>query len=121
MLVVLVTYLLALTRPGGVFTLGVWCFSGFAGLFPLVFAAVYWKRVTQAGAYACVLTTAAVWFWLFAASGYGANRAFLFLEMMPVATIVFASAVALGVVSLCTAPPSAETIRKFFVQGKAEA
>ncbi|MFQ5430258.1 MAG: sodium:solute symporter [Phycisphaerae bacterium] len=119
-LVVLVTYLLALTRPGGVFTLGVWCFSGFAGLFPLVFAAVYWKRVTKAGAYACVLTTAAVWFGLFAASGYGANRAFLFLEMMPVATIVFASAAALVVVSLCTAPPSAETVRKFFVQEKAE-
>ncbi|MFQ5500981.1 MAG: sodium:solute symporter [Phycisphaerae bacterium] len=112
--IVLVTYLLALTRPGGVFTLGVWCFSGFSGLFPLVFAAVYWKRVTKAGAYASILTTAAAWLILFAQSGYGANREYLFLGMMPVATIVGAAAVALVLVSLVTRPPSSETIGKFF-------
>ncbi len=112
--IVLVTYLLALTRPGGVFTLGVWCFSGFSGLFPLVFAAVYWRRVTKAGAYASILTTAAAWLILFAQSGYGANREYLFLGMMPVATIVAASAVALVLVSLMTRPPSVTTIRKFF-------
>ena len=27
---------------GSIYTLGVWCFSGFAGMFPLVFAALYW-------------------------------------------------------------------------------
>ncbi|MCG8407450.1 MAG: sodium:solute symporter family protein [Phycisphaerales bacterium] len=112
--IVLVTYLLALTRPGGVFTLGVWCFSGFASLFPLVFAAVYWKRATKAGAYASILTTAAVWVWLFAKSGYGANREFLYHDMMPVATIITASTVALVVVSLMTRPPSPKTVEKFF-------
>ena len=30
--------------------MGVWCFSGFASLFPLVFLALYWKRITAAGA-----------------------------------------------------------------------
>ena len=112
--IVIVTYLLALLRPGAVFTLGIWCFSGFAGLFPLVFAAVYWRRVTKAGAYACILVTAAAWVWLFAQSGFGANRAFLFLDMMPVATIIAASTVALVIVSLLTQPPSAETVAKFF-------
>lgn len=112
--IVLITYLLAQTRPGGVFTLGVWCFSGFAGLFPLVFAAVYWKRVTKAGAYAAVLITAVVWLYLFAQSGYGANGNYLFLDMMPVATIVAASIVALVLVSLVTKPPSPATINKYF-------
>ena len=42
------------------FTLGVWCFSGFASLFPLVFAAIYWRRVTKAGAIASVVVTAVV-------------------------------------------------------------
>ncbi|MCZ6682209.1 MAG: sodium:solute symporter family protein [Planctomycetota bacterium] len=115
-LIVVVTYLLALTRPGSVFTLAIWCFSGFAALFPLVFAAVYWKGVTKAGAYASVLTTAAVWLWLFSKSGYGANREFLFMGIMPVATMVAASTVALVLVSLVTKPPSAATVRKFITR-----
>ena len=115
-LIVVVTYLLALTRPGSVFTLAIWCFSGFAALFPLVFAAVYWKGVTKAGAYASVLTTAAVWLWLFSKSGYGANREFLFMGIMPVATMVAASTVALVLVSLVTKPPSAATVRKFIAK-----
>ncbi|MFQ5490249.1 MAG: sodium:solute symporter [Phycisphaerae bacterium] len=112
--IVVVTYLLAQTRPGSVFTLAVWCFSGFASLFPLVFAALYWKRVTKAGAYACVLTAAGVWLWLFAASGYGAQRGFLFYGMMPVATIMACSTLALVLVSLVSRPPSAATLDKFF-------
>lgn len=112
--IVLVTYLLALARPGSVFTLGVWCFSGFASLFPLVWAALYWRRATKAGAYACVLAAAGMWLWLFAKAGYGANRSFLFLDMMPVATIIASSTAALVIVSLLTRPPSKATVAKFF-------
>lgn len=113
-LIVVVTYVLALQRPGSVFTLAVWCFSGFAGLFPLVFAAIYWKRVTKAGAYACVLAMAATWCVLFAQAGYGAKREYLFLGMMPVATIVAVSTLALVIVSLMTQAPSEKTLAKFF-------
>ena len=52
--IVTLTYLLSLVAPQNVFDLAVWCFSGFGALFPLVFAAVFWKRVTKAGAYACI-------------------------------------------------------------------
>ena len=79
-----------------------------------MFAAVYWKRATKAGAYACVLMAAVLWVYLFAQSGYGANRGFLFLGMMPVATIVVSATLALVLVSLVTSPPSAATIEKFF-------
>ncbi|MFQ5423929.1 MAG: sodium:solute symporter [Phycisphaerae bacterium] len=115
-LIVLVTYLLGVkfARTRSVYTLGIWCFSGFAGLFPLVFAAIYWRRVTKAGAYACVLATASTWIWLFAQSDYGARREFLFLDMMPVATIIAASTAALIGVSALTRPPSSETLDKFF-------
>jgi SSS family solute:Na+ symporter len=54
------SYWLALYPAPNVFDLGVWCFSGFAGLFPLVLAAIYWKRVTTAGAFASVLKC---WAW----------------------------------------------------------
>ena len=112
-LIVLVTYLLALTRPGSVFTLAIWCFSGFASLFPLVFASVYWKHVTKAGAYASVLTTAGVWIWLFWKAEFGANREYLFMGMVPVATMIASSTAALVLVSLVTRPPSVATVSKF--------
>ena len=116
--IVVVSYLFSLAEPRSVFVLGVWCFSGFSGLFPLVFAAVYWKRVTKAGAIASIVATAAAWLVLFWQSGWGANGDYLFLEMMPVATIVAASAMALVGVSLVTRPPDAETLGRFFPEAK---
>jgi len=113
--IVVITYFLALKlKDRGVFQLAIWCFSGFASLFPLVFASVYWKRVTKAGAYACVISAAAAWIYLFDQSDYGGNRDYLFLNMMPVATMIFLSTISLVVVSLVTSPPSPATIKKFF-------
>ena len=113
--IVVITYVLALKlKDRGVFSMAVWCFSGFASLFPLVFSAIYWKRTTKAGAYACVLTATIAWLWLFRESGYAADRSYLFLGMMPVATIIGLSTTALVLVSLVTKPPSAATIQKFF-------
>lgn len=113
-LVVAVTYLFSLAEPRAVFTLGVWCFSGFSALFPLVFAAVYWKRATRAGAIASIAVTAVAWLALFRESGYGAQRDYLFLGAMPVAAIFVCSLTALVVVSLMTEPPSRKTVQMFF-------
>jgi SSS family solute:Na+ symporter len=114
--VVLVTYLIALYLKDtkGIFTLGVWCFSGFSALFPLIVAALYWKRVTTAGAFASILAAAVSWIWLFANSNYGSDRSYIFLGMMPVATMIIASTLALVVVSLVTRPPDESTLKKFF-------
>jgi SSS family solute:Na+ symporter len=115
--IVAATYVLSLAEPRQVFPLGVWCFSGFAGLFPLVFASLYWRRSSKTGAIASVLVTAAVWLGLFHDSGYGANPAYSFLGMMPVATVFACAAVALVGVSLLTPAPSERTLRKFFHPG----
>ena len=118
-----VTYLLslALMNSAHVFDLGVWCFSGFAGLFPLVVASLYWKRTSLAGAYACILSTMVVWSALFyrdiiaeKPAGAASDEMLLF-GMMPVAVIIAVSTLSLVVVSLFTKQPSEGTIRKFFV------
>ena len=111
--IVTVTYLLSLVAPQNVFDLAVWCFSGFGALFPLVFAAVYWKRATKAGAYACIIATTVTWLYFFRESGYGGEFT-LGPGIMPVAVCVLVSTVALVGVSLITRPPSDETLRKFF-------
>lgn len=113
--IVAATYAIAVQwQSKGVFSMAIWCFSGFASLFPLVFASVYWRRTSKAGAYACVLAAAGSWIYLFRDSGYGANRDYLVLDMMPVATMIILSSLALVVVSLITAPPTRETLNKFF-------
>jgi len=121
LLVVGVTYGLAvyLKDSAHVFDLGVWCFSGFASLFPIVFAAVYWRRVTKAGAISSLLAAAAVWFVLFRqdilakAPGAGEDEMLIF-GLMPVAIIFAVSLVTLVVVSLLTRPPAATTVDRFF-------
>lgn len=111
--IVTLTYFLSLVAPQNVFDLAVWCFSGFGALFPLVFAAVFWKRVTKAGAYACILAATLSWFYFFAKSGYG-SELLLGPGIMPVAVCFLISTAALIIVSLMTRPPSEETIKKFF-------
>ena len=113
--VVAVTYMLSLLEPRQVFKMGVWCFSGFSALFPLVVAALYWKRVTLAGAIACIVSTAIFWLVLFVKSGFGKSYLLLTeLKIMPAAILFLFSTIILVVVSLCTRPPSEEKIRKFF-------
>ena len=112
--IVFITYLLGLFEPRQVFTMGVWCFSGFASLFPLVFAALYWRRTTKAGAIASVAVTVIVWFILFKSSGFGSNPKFLIMDMMPVTFIFAASALTLIVGSLLTQAPSKKNNQKIF-------
>jgi SSS family solute:Na+ symporter len=128
--IVAVTYFLSLLKPPSVFALGVWCFSGFSALFPLVLAALYWRGLTKAGAYASVLATIGAWAWFFSdavgraieAGNPSPIRTYTVdvtiagqtHETMPVLWIFLASTVALVVVSLVTKKPSEETMAKFF-------
>ncbi|HMQ14572.1 MAG TPA: sodium:solute symporter family protein [Phycisphaerae bacterium] len=117
--IVIITYLLSLwARNASVFRLGVWCFTGFAALAPLVFAALYWKRATKAGAYACVITAAVVGLALFVQAwrqtGLSEEHEYLVWGMMPVTVNIAASTLALVVVSLLTRPPSAAAVARFF-------
>ena len=113
--IVLVTYLLCLWVPGkAIFPLAVWCFSGFGALFPIVVAALYWKRTTKAGVIAAVLATAAVWVYAFTVLRTPKNPYGLVADMMPATFMFAACAAALVIVSLITRPPSQATVAKFF-------
>lgn len=113
-LVVAVTYALSLLSSRSVFDLGVWCFSGFAGLVPLVLATLYWRRATGPGAVASVLATAGTWLALFLSDPGAADTGeYLVLGVMPVTWIVLASATALVAVSLATAPPDDAVVERY--------
>ncbi len=121
LVIVGLTYWLSLKDNTSVFALGVWSFSGFASLFPLVFAALYWKRLTAAGAVSSVLAMIGSWLFFFYQSGWGNDRAYVIklpwwggTEIMPVVPIFICSLVALVATSLLTKPPSEATLKKFF-------
>ena len=117
-LVVAGTYVLSLFPPPNIFDLAVWCFSGFASLFPLVIASIYWRRVTRAGAIASVLVAATVWAALFFVvplmTGRRIAEDYLILGMMPVSIMIVVSGLTLVVVSLATNPLPDRIVDRFF-------
>ena len=113
-LIVGATYLLAMAlKNANVFDLAIWCFSGFAALFPLVFSALYWKRTTKYGAIASIITALITWSYFFHQSGYGGEY-FVGPGIVPAAICFVASATSLIVVSLFSVPPAKSTIDRFF-------
>ncbi|MCM8539308.1 MAG: sodium:solute symporter family protein [Lentisphaeraceae bacterium] len=115
-LIVVITWGLAQISPPQVFRLAVWCFSGFAALFPIVFAALYWKRATKVGAMASLIVTSVMWCILFfrAASTGFSHDSQLILGVMPVTFMFLASAIAMFIGSMLSKPPSDETVQMFF-------
>jgi SSS family solute:Na+ symporter len=125
--IVAVTYLLSLGNVRSVFALGIWCFSGFSALFPIVVAALYWRGLSAAGAISGIFAAIISWCVLFyyglqvptaegGLSGFtldlaiGGNQ----YELMPVVAMILSSLITMVVVSLVTPKPSAEKIEKFF-------
>lgn len=125
--IVAITYLLSLGNVRSVFALGIWCFSGFSALFPIVVGALYWRRMTAAGAICGIGAAIISWCVLFyrglqvpraegGLSGYilrlplGGEH----YELMPVVVMVLSSLVTMVLVSLVTSPPPQEKLAEFF-------
>jgi SSS family solute:Na+ symporter len=123
----------------GIFELAIrFAFSGFAGLAPVMLAALFWRRSTKWGALAATVWVAAsllASFWLHEASAAVAPRPGqppvaivpalgAMLErtaanvtvwgFLPVLPIVLVSALLVWAVSRLTPPPSAATVSRFF-------
>jgi len=112
--ILLLTYVVSLLANPGIFRLGVWSFTGFAALFPVVVAALFWRRSTRQGATAAILSVVILWIYFFLQArdvpGYTVGGT----GVMPVAVMLVVSALALIVVSWMTAPPGRATIERFF-------
>jgi SSS family solute:Na+ symporter len=108
------TYLLSLVLNRSIFKLAVWSFTGFASLFPIVIAALFWKRSTKYGAFASIISVVVLWIYFFIqgwqAPGYTVGGS----GIMPVAVMFIVSAAAIIIGSLISKPPDPTVIQKFF-------
>jgi len=112
--ILVITYLLSLVTRATIFSMGTWSFTGFAGLLPLIVAALYWRRSTKVGAFASVFTVAILWTYFFS-QGFGRpDYTVGGTGIMPVAVVVGASAMAMVVGSLLSSPPDEATLQRFF-------
>jgi SSS family solute:Na+ symporter len=127
--IVAISYVLGIWLNGSsVFKLSIWCFSGFAGLFPLILAALYWRGLSAGGAQAAIVTMAATWGFFFFQSGFGQGvvdsdgirRPYQLLvpgtewEILPVVPIIATTTVVMVLVSSLTPKPSTNTLAKYF-------
>ena len=112
--ILLITYILFLVSNRSIFRLAVWSFTGFASLFPIVFAALFWKRSTKYGAMASVISVVVLWLYFFVKGWEVPNYTVGGIGVMPVAVILAVSAAAMIVGSLLTRPPDQSIVEKFF-------
>jgi len=114
--ILVVAYILSLVSNRSIFRLGIWCFTGFAALLPVVVAAIYWRRSTKHGAFASVLSVIVLWIYFFLKSGRSEDYTVGDTGIMPVAVILTVSALTMIVVSMITRAPEEAILRKFFPQ-----
>jgi len=116
--ILVVTYVLSLVTRPSIFSLGIWSFTGFAALFPLMAGALFWRRATRSGAIAAVLTVAFGWIYLFVSEQRAGGLPWAQDGLMPVVILLGASTLALVSVSLVTRPPGDEVLARFFPQAR---
>ena len=108
------TYALSLVFNRSIFKLAVWSFTGFAALFPVVVAALFWRRSTKYGAFASIISVVVLWLYFFVQGWQTPGYTISGIGIMPVAVILAGSGIAMIAVSFMTQPPEPVIIQKFF-------
>jgi SSS family solute:Na+ symporter len=121
LLILALTYGLSLISNRSIFRLGIWSFTGFAALFPLVVAALYWRRSSKYGAGAAAVTVAVLWLYYFLVGWQSPSYTVGGSGWMPVSVLVVASSLAMIFGSLLGPSPEAERVLRFFPTDKRSA
>ena len=109
-----ITYVISLVSNRSIFGLAVWSFTGFAALFPVMVAAVFWQRSTKEGAFGAILSVAILWIYFFLQGWQTPGYTVGGTGVLPVAVMVVVSSLVLILVSVVTRPPKQETLDAFF-------
>ncbi len=107
-------FILSRFTARSIFSLGVWSFSGFAALLPVLIAALYWKRSTWVGALCSIVTVAVLWLYFFLDASGNPDYSLGDSGLMPVVPMVAASSLMMWLGSILSAPPAPQTVARFF-------
>ena len=104
---------LSLVADRSLFRIGVWAFTGFAGLLPLLLAALFWRRSTAAGGIASIVTTLGTWAWFLSRGWKDPGYTVGGTGLMPVVVVLAASTLAMVVGSLASPAPPRDRVERF--------
>lgn len=105
-----VTFVCSLVANTSIFKLAIWSFTGFASLFPIVVAALYWRRTSAAGVLASIVTVVALWGVLFARGWSEPGYTVFGTGLMPVAVTFCGGVVSLVAGSFLTRPVDSRVV-----------
>jgi solute:Na+ symporter, SSS family len=111
--VLVVAWALSLVAQRSLFRIGIWAFTGFAGLLPLLVAALVWRRSTAAGGIASIVAAMATWAWFLARGWSDVKYTVGGTGLMPVVVVLASSTLAMIVGSLASQAPSGERVESF--------
>jgi SSS family solute:Na+ symporter len=120
-LVLLAAWALSLVADRSLFRIGVWTFTGFTGLLPLLLAALFWRRSTAAGGIASILTALGLWGWFLARGWSDPAYSVGGTGLMPVVLVLAGSSLAMLVGSLASPAPDRARIERFVAAREASA
>ncbi len=111
-------FLISRFTDRSIFSLGIWSFTGFSALLPVLLAALFWRRSSKWGALASIVVTAVLWVVFFWTRLNDSFSAVGLTGLLPVVVILPFSTFAMIVVSLLTSPPNESTLEMFFPRRK---
>jgi solute:Na+ symporter, SSS family len=112
--ITVVSYAVALRAPATIFEIATqYAFSGYAGLAPLLVAALFWKRSTKWGALA-----SALWVLGCVAAISRVPPGTMVAGFHPVVPMTLGSAALMVLVSLATPRPGAATLKRYFAEAE---
>ncbi len=113
-LILAIAYVLSLILNRSIFRMAIWSFSGFAALFPIVVAALFWKRSTKYGAMASIASVVILWVYFFLQGWENPNYTVGGSGMMPAAVMLMVSSAVMLIGSWVTKAPDADRLQRFF-------
>ena len=110
--ILVITFACSLVVDRSIFRLAVWSFTGFASLFPVILAALFWRRASAVGVITSNLTVVVLWIYFLSQSWSDPAYSVGGTGLMTVAVTLLGGILALGVGSALTSPVPDEEVTR---------
>jgi solute:Na+ symporter, SSS family len=110
--ILLTTFVCSLVVDRSIFRLAIWSFTGFASLFPIIVASLFWRRTSASGVIAAIVTVFLMWTYFLLQSWSQPGYTVWDTGLMPVVFTVVGACLALFVGSIVSRPVSEEVVNR---------
>lgn len=110
--ILLLTFICSMIVDQSIFKLAIWSFTGFASLFPVLVASLYWRRTSATGVTVAILSVVVLWIYFFVHGWQDPAYTVMNTGLKPVVVTTAGACLALFAVSLLTSPPAEADVER---------